>query len=166
MIGSGSSKHELKKLLEILNVVNYHLSAPDITIEQLQRCKSFLYLGGARRILGCVVAEPVDFAYRVIPSKTRDDNPAVVCCTTEKVPAVCGISRVWVQKLHRKRCIATKLLDAARNNFVYGSSLDKQVLAFSQPTGDGKFLAMRYTRTRSFLVYPEEAVTNKTLPLE
>jgi hypothetical protein len=39
MIGSGSSKHELKKLLEILNVVNYHLSAPDITIEQLQRCK-------------------------------------------------------------------------------------------------------------------------------
>ena len=40
-----------------------------------------------------------------------------------------------------------------RNNFVYGSIMTMNDIAFSDPTPDGKGFATGYTGTPSFLVY-------------
>ncbi|KAI9281396.1 ESCO1/2 acetyl-transferase-domain-containing protein [Umbelopsis sp. AD052] len=157
MVGSGSSKHELRKLGQILDLVNTELSSPTITAEHLMYCKSFLYIGDKKQVLGCLVAEPIEFALRVAPSTSKLDTSAVFC-SPEKVPALCGISRIWVHPCHRGKGIATRLLNSACKLFIYGHPLDPSSIAFSQPTGDGKNLAMRYTQTSKFLVYPDEAV--------
>lgn len=36
------------------------------------------------------------------------------CCSTVPEPALCGISRIWVFSLARRRSIATRMLDAVR----------------------------------------------------
>ncbi|KAH8551456.1 ESCO1/2 acetyl-transferase-domain-containing protein [Umbelopsis sp. PMI_123] len=156
MVGSGSSKSELRKLCQVLDLVSKELSSPEITADHLMYCKSFLYIGSKKQVLGCVVAEPIDFAYKVTPSSNQDST--AVFCSREKVPALCGISRIWVHPAHRGRGIATQLLDSTCKQFIYGHSLERSSIAFSQPTGDGKNLAIHYTHTSEFLVYPEEAV--------
>jgi GNAT superfamily N-acetyltransferase len=86
--------------------------------------------------------------------------------STEKVPALCGISRIWVHASHRGEGIASQLLDTACRHFIYGHPLDPSSIAFSQPTGDGKNLAIHYTRNSAFLIYPEEAVTTDQVHLD
>jgi ribosomal protein S18 acetylase RimI-like enzyme len=66
---------------------------------------------------------------------------------------ICGISRIWVHRSFRRRGIATALLDTARSTLVYGFVFPKQQVAFSQPTIDGKLLALRYTGTPDLMVY-------------
>jgi N-acetyltransferase len=68
-------------------------------------------------------------------------------------PAICGISRIWVNETERRRGIATKLLEAVRSNFVYGCSIAKEQLAFTQPTPDGKNFFTKYIGMEAFLVY-------------
>lgn len=41
----------------------------------------------------------------------------------------------------------------SRNNFIYGSHLSKDEIAFSDPTPDGKLFATHYCGTSQFLVY-------------
>ncbi|KAJ2958914.1 hypothetical protein NQZ79_g5540 [Umbelopsis isabellina] len=155
MISSGSSRHQLRKLQQVLSLVNNHLSSPEISLRHLLCCKSFLFIGRAKQILGCVVAEPISFAHRVTQSKTQDSS--AVFCSLDNITAHCGIARIWVDPSHRGKGIATQLLDAVCRCFVYGQNLERQSIAFSQPTGDGKNLAVHYTGTSEFLVYPEEA---------
>lgn len=45
------------------------------------------------------------------------------------------------------------ILSLIRNNFIYGSYLSKEEIAFSDPTPDGKLFATQYFGTSQFLVY-------------
>lgn len=45
------------------------------------------------------------------------------------------------------------LLFFNRSNFIYGSYLSKEEIAFSDPTPDGKLFATQYCGTGQFLVY-------------
>lgn len=83
-----------------------------------------------------------------------DDSSAIFCSTVPQ-PAICGINRIWVSRHYRRQKIASRMLDAIRNRFIYACKLDKKDLAFSQPTGDGKALAKQYLGTERFLVYVE-----------
>lgn len=80
---------------------------------------------------------------------------SAIFCGTEPQPAICGINRIWVSSHHRRRKIASRLLDAIRDRFIYACKLELSDLAFSQPTGDGKALARQYLGTDRFLVYVE-----------
>ena len=51
-----------------------------------------------------------------------------------------------------------------RNNFIYGSCLGKDELAFSDPTPDGKLFATRYFGTSRFLVYNFVSGTSSSEP--
>lgn len=51
-----------------------------------------------------------------------------------------------------------------RNNFVYGSYLSKDEIAFSDPTPDGKLFATHYFGTSQFLVYNFVSGTHLTQP--
>ena len=55
--------------------------------------------------------------------------------------ALLGISRIWTSKSHRRKGIASALLDCARGNFFYGVEVPKEIVAFSQPTESGGYLA-------------------------
>jgi hypothetical protein len=43
MIGSGSSRHQLRKLQQVLSLVNNHLSSPEIPLRRLLCCKVSVY---------------------------------------------------------------------------------------------------------------------------
>ncbi|KAG0036492.1 N-acetyltransferase esco2 [Podila clonocystis] len=91
----------------------------------------------------------------------KDGSPRVIhhssaiFCSTVPQPAICGVNRIWVSTLYRRHKIASRLLDAVRDRFIYACKLEQKDLAFSQPTGDGKALARQYLGTDKFLVYVE-----------
>ncbi|KAF9951431.1 N-acetyltransferase esco2 [Mortierella alpina] len=84
-----------------------------------------------------------------------DAESSAIFCSTVPQPAICGINRIWVSRHCRRQKIASRMLDAVRNRFIYACKLDRKDLAFSQPTGDGKALAKQYLGTERFLVYVE-----------
>lgn len=76
-----------------------------------------------------MIAENISFANRVIQDSTDEKNSqksetgektplqkasSMFICTDQKYECHVGISRMWVHKSHRRKGIATKLLDAIR----------------------------------------------------
>ncbi|KAG8009552.1 N-acetyltransferase ESCO1 [Nibea albiflora] len=64
----------------------------------------------------------------------------------------------------RRQGIASRMLECLRNNFVYGSYLSKDEIAFSDPTPDGKLFATQYFGTSQFLVYNFVSGTRSSQP--
>lgn len=85
----------------------------------------------------------------------QDRGGAAIFCSKVPQPAICGINRIWVSSQHRRQKIASRMLDAVRERFIYACKLETKDLAFSQPTGDGKALARQYLGIERFLVYVE-----------
>ncbi|XP_012870276.1 PREDICTED: N-acetyltransferase ESCO1 [Dipodomys ordii] len=85
--------------------------------------------------------------------KVRFERQKAWCCSTLPEPAICGISRIWVFSMMRRRKIASRMIECLRSNFIYGSYLSKEEIAFSDPTPDGKLFATQYCGTGQFLVY-------------
>ncbi|KAG9062756.1 N-acetyltransferase esco2 [Linnemannia hyalina] len=85
----------------------------------------------------------------------QDRGGAAIFCSKVPQPAICGINRIWVSSQHRRQKIASRMLDAVRERFIYACKLETKDMAFSQPTGDGKALARQYLGTDRFLVYVE-----------
>ncbi|ORZ28468.1 ESCO1/2 acetyl-transferase-domain-containing protein [Lobosporangium transversale] len=86
---------------------------------------------------------------------TSDHSGSAIFCSIVPQSAICGINRIWVSAHCRRQGIASRLLDAVRDRFIYACKLERKDLAFSQPTGDGKALARHYLETNKFLVYVE-----------
>ncbi|CAG8595667.1 10092_t:CDS:2 [Ambispora leptoticha] len=156
------STHEKRKIREVLEIINSELNSVELSEQKLNLCKIFLYITAKKKVVGCIVAEHISQAYRVIPNENEAsskvgarDAGSAIFCSTKKIPAVCGISRIWVSKNYRRKRIATKLLDLVRNKFIYGCNLKHGSIAFSQPTVDGKALATHYTGTNEFLIYTD-----------
>jgi len=45
---------------------------------------------------------------------TTTEASAGKCCSSEAVPVVCGISRIWTLASYRRHKVATRLLDVMR----------------------------------------------------
>ncbi|KAJ3257856.1 hypothetical protein HDU77_002500 [Chytriomyces hyalinus] len=88
-------------------------------------------------------------------SKTDENaenaNLVMAIESNSPVPAACGISRIWVSKKHRRHGIALKLLDACRRKYLFGCVLDKESIAFSQPTMEGMRLGRKFFGRDDFL---------------
>ncbi|KAB0804640.1 hypothetical protein PPYR_01610 [Photinus pyralis] len=136
----------LKKVKELLEVINRDLGYYEMPVS-LDNAQAFLYIH-KQVIIGCVIAEYQSVAYRLL-----SDNTGIDLCSETKFPIKCGISRIWVSQAHRRKGIATSLLNCLRANFVYGYIMGKDELAFSSPTDIGKSFAARYFNTPNFLVY-------------
>ncbi|XP_055204270.1 N-acetyltransferase ESCO2 isoform X2 [Gorilla gorilla gorilla] len=98
-------------------------------------------------------------AFRVLSEPIGPESPSSTeCprawqCSDVPEPAVCGISRIWVFRLKRRKRIARRLVDTLRNCFMFGCFLSTDEIAFSDPTPDGKLFATKYCNTPNFLVY-------------
>ncbi|KAM3602311.1 uncharacterized protein V6R79_001717 [Siganus canaliculatus] len=155
-------RYAVKKAEDVRRVADNELGFQQVTLSRPSQAKTYLFINTERMVVGCLVAEPIRQAYRVLeqPDRhkdmTKDDfmeRHRAWCCSTVPEQALCGVSRIWVFSLARRRSIATRMLDTVRSSFMYGSHLTKEEIAFSDPTPDGKLFATKYCGTPAFLVY-------------
>ncbi|KAI9505503.1 hypothetical protein GGI25_000994 [Coemansia spiralis] len=154
----GSSKREVQRALDILNIVNENLGAVKLSYKDLahRQRKIVLYISPKCRVEGCILAEMIENAYRVSVDESAESvSDSSIRVSTDPMPATCGISRIWVAPHARRRGIASQMVDALCRRFIYGCQLCLGSLAFSQPTADGRALAERIFGRRDFLVYAE-----------
>ncbi|KAI4487042.1 hypothetical protein M0802_012097 [Mischocyttarus mexicanus] len=144
LIEPSDPKQCWKKVSEILNVVDRDLGLADSNYSDKQ---IYLYIRD-KNVLGVLAAESIEKAFHMIP-ELIDLN----CCTAENTPAKCGINVVWTIMSHRRKGIATKLVDTLRTKFFYGYIMSLEDIAFSTPTPSGKLFAEKYTKSKSFKVY-------------
>lgn len=155
-------KYALKKVEEIREMVDNDLGFQQVETKVPSQTKTFLFISNDKKVTGCLIAEHIQEGYRVIEEpvpegsereKVMFERQRAWCCSTVPEPAVCGISRIWVFSMMRRRGIASRMIECLRNNFIYGSHLSKDEIAFSDPTPDGKLFATHYCGTSQFLVY-------------
>jgi len=70
-------------------------------------------------------------------------------CEPTPVTAVLGICHIWVHHQHRRKNIATALVDAARKSLIYGYRVPAHECAFSAPTDMGRRFASAYVGSHS-----------------
>jgi hypothetical protein len=118
----------------------------------VDRFKVYLYIR-ANKCVGACLAERIWEAFQALEpdaatERTRKlpDTPqsSSLSVSSESDPAILGISRIWTSSQHRKKGIATRLLDCARADFLYGMKIEKAKVAFSQPTESGGNLARKW----------------------
>lgn len=131
------------KAKTLFAVINRDLQAVEIPEDHLANCKVFAYII-ARKIVGCIIAEPKTQAFALLDNDQTTQTPS---------PVQCGVSRIWVSSSHRRKSIASKLLDITCCRFLYGCRLEKSKVAFSQPTALGKHLANKWLDENTLLVY-------------
>lgn len=155
-------KYALKKIEEIREMVDNDLGFQQVESKCPSKTKTFLFISNDKKVAGCLIAEHINEGYRVIeePAPSGSEGEKMMferqrawCCSTTAEPAICGISRIWVVSTMRRQGIASRMLNCLRNNFIYGSNLSKDEIAFSDPTPDGKLFATHYFGTSQFLVY-------------
>ncbi|OIR58756.1 MAG: sister chromatid cohesion acetyltransferase Eco1 [Amphiamblys sp. WSBS2006] len=141
-----------KKTLELLSLVNTELGAVSFTPEVLGRTKLFVCVKDGEAC-GLVAAEPVSlFECFFNDDRERADTDFVTV----------GINRVWVCVKHRRKGVATDLVDCARCFFFPEGEVERRYVAMSQMTRDGSCFARAYFHTEHVLVYANNAWRNTT----
>lgn len=127
------------------------------------RYKVFLHVKDGRCV-GLCLAERITKAHRVRSEKNQEktgENAAAgksssISVDEETIPAVVGVSRIWTCRSVRRKGIANNLLECVLSQFIYGLEIEKDELAFSQPTESGCQLARAwYGEDSGWLVYNE-----------
>ncbi|KAI2652176.1 N-acetyltransferase ESCO2 [Labeo rohita] len=148
-------KYATKKAEDVRRIADTELGFQQITLSSPSSAKTYLFINSDRMVVGCLVAENVRQQEKPKDMNKEDfmEHHRAWCCSTVPEKAICGVSRIWVFSLMRRKSIATRLLDTARTTFMYGSHLTKEEIAFSDPTPEGKLFATKYCETPTFLVY-------------
>lgn len=128
------------------------INTNEFDLPLVDRFKVYLYLRGNKCVGMCLV-ERIWAAFTVLQ---QPNTPEATCqlpttprsssisISTVPDPAVLGVSRIWTSNKCRKQGIATRLLELARSDFLYGLTVEKERMAFSQPTESGGSLARRW----------------------
>ncbi|GCC16831.1 N-acetyltransferase ESCO2 [Chiloscyllium punctatum] len=155
-------KYALKKVEEVRELVDNELGFQQATLSYPERSKTYMFVSNEKRIVGCLITESIKQAFRVLSEPTDQKNTEnnhllehhrAWRCSTVPEEAICGISRIWVFSLLRRKQIASRMVDIVRKTFMYGTCLNKNEIAFSDPTPSGKLFASKYCETPNFLVY-------------
>ncbi|KAJ7702301.1 hypothetical protein B0H17DRAFT_913019, partial [Mycena rosella] len=146
------------KLSTLLNTINITLSSPPLTPAILHASKAYLLLIPSittrtrEKIIGCVIAQRISTAMAIATPADPTaklvavDTSSGIFCHPAPLPTPLGIPRLFVSSAHRRQGVASKLLSAAAETFVYGCALDPREgqVAFTQPTGDGSAVMHRW----------------------
>lgn len=118
----------------------------------VDRFKIYLYFRG-NKCVGACLAERIWEAYTVLDQHDESEKmcellltaqSSSVSISTASEPAMLGISRIWTSSQCRKQGVASRLLETARSHFLYGITVEKEMVAFSQPTESGGNLARKW----------------------
>ncbi|XP_030324421.1 N-acetyltransferase ESCO2, partial [Calypte anna] len=154
-------KYAVRKAEDVREIVDNELGFQQVALSCPAKTKIYLFVSNEKMVVGCLVAEPIKQAFRVLsepgaapcPGQDVLQNHRAWRCSTKAEPALCGVSRIWVCSPSRRNRIARRMVDVLRSTFMYGSFLSTQEIAFSDPTPDGKAFATKYCQTPNFLVY-------------
>ncbi|KAJ8009075.1 hypothetical protein DPEC_G00085090 [Dallia pectoralis] len=155
-------KYAVKKAEDVRRLADNELGFQQMSLSCPSQAKTYLFVNSERMVIGCLIAENIRQGFRVLeqPEQTKDmtkedfmEHHRAWCCSTTPEKALCGVSRIWVFSLARRKGIATRMLDTVRTSFMYGCHLTKEEIAFSDPTPDGKLFATKYCETPAFMVY-------------
>ncbi|XP_053565479.1 N-acetyltransferase ESCO2 [Bombina bombina] len=161
MILPDDPKYAIKKAEEVRELVDTELGFKQPTLSCPSKTRTYMFVSNEKKIVGCLIAEPIRQAFRVlcellspeVSNHELSERTRAWRCSSEPEAAICGISRIWVFALMRRKAIASRLVDALRSSFIYGSHLSTDEIAFSDPTPDGKLFASTYCKVQDFLVY-------------
>uniref|UniRef100_K7GHX7 Establishment of sister chromatid cohesion N-acetyltransferase 2 n=1 Tax=Pelodiscus sinensis TaxID=13735 RepID=K7GHX7_PELSI len=154
-------KYAIKKAEDVRELVDNELGFKQTALNCPSKIKTYFFVSNEKKIIGCLIAEQIKQAFRVLsePNVPQSPNRDILQhhrawrCSAKPEAAICGVSRIWVFSLMRRRGIARRMVDVVRNTFMYGCYLSTDEIAFSDPTPDGKLFATKYCQTSSFLVY-------------
>lgn len=135
-------------------------------LESEERGKTFdqktvyLYIEN-KRVVGFCSVHVITKAYELMDIKSQHQNVDLSQSTRNEAytrsntptKAIIGVHQLWVHTSHRKKSIASKLVDAARSKLVFGMYVPHNLVAFSSPTMDGAKFAKRYCDPDPPLVY-------------
>lgn len=153
MVNPTDGVHAWRKVEEIRDIVDRELGFSDTVIRNKENTNVFMYIL-EKRIIGCLIAEKINKAYRMVPQKNKDGGGGrLSCCSHEAEKVYAGISRIWVHPVQRGRGVATILADTMRANMFPYIMLTTDQFAFSDPTENGMAFAEAYTRRKDFLVF-------------
>ena len=120
----------------------------------------YLYIVN-KRVVGFCSVHVITKAYELLDINSQHQNVDSSQSTRNKAytrsntptKAIIGVHQLWCHKSHRKKSIASKLVDAARSKLVFGMYVPHNLVAFSSPTMDGAIFAKRYCDPDPPLVY-------------
>lgn len=120
----------------------------------------YLYIEN-KRVVGFCSVHVITKAYELLDIKSQHQNVDLSQSTRNEAytrsntptKAIIGVHQLWCHKSHRKKSIASKLVDAARSKLVFGMYVPHNLVAFSSPTMDGAIFAKRYCDPDPPLVY-------------
>ncbi|XP_029818601.1 N-acetyltransferase ESCO2, partial [Manacus vitellinus] len=111
-------KYAVRKAEEVREIVDDELGFQQVALGCPAQSRTYLFVCEGRMVVGCLLAEPIKQAFRVLsdpaPCPGPDSQqgiPRAWRCSADPEPAVCGISRIWVLGPRRRRGIAWRLLD-------------------------------------------------------
>ena len=125
---------------------------------------AYLYVSN-KTVVGFCTVEVIQSAHRLLEaSPAADGQPSGdsdssandmsnLHRSTKPSKAMMGVHQLWCHSAHRKGKVATRMVDAARSQLVYGMSVPHDMVAFSSPTVAGLTFAKRYVETDTPLVY-------------
>lgn len=144
-----SSVKQVKKVEEVLSVVNQELNAPvdskQWKDETMDTSKAFLLLID-NKVIGVCSTDKITntelqcrwmiFRSQVVVPKQINHHIKV------------GISRIWIAPTWRGLKLSFKLLDSVLKYSIYGITLSKNQIGFSQPSHSGSLLAKSFNGVR------------------
>lgn len=110
-----------------------------------------------KHVVGLVLVEAIDKAYPVLPPRQQvkssggcstSETQVSIEHSTKSVKAKLGIVQLWVHARFRRQGIATRLITAARERFVFGWIIPQNQIAFSSPTAGGLCFARKYQQVK------------------
>ena len=105
---------------------------------------SYIYIA-KKRIVGLLSVKRIERAYPLLADTgTTARTRGSISRSTIPRKAILGIHQIWVHRVHRHRSIGTKLVDAARTNYVFGMVVPVERIGFSSPTEEGVGFARGY----------------------
>ncbi|GAA5916432.1 ESCO family N-acetyltransferase [Sporobolomyces salmoneus] len=160
-----------RRLHEVMETIDTELSSTPLTPEQLSESKLFIFVTPNRKVVACAVVQRIQEAYRVVTGQGEKDQDGLIqfgreeedsgaiFCSSEPLPTLLGVHRIWTSTSSRRHGLASRLLDHMARRYLYACPIKqerrKEDVAFSQPTGKGKDLATRWTGTEAFKVFVE-----------
>ncbi|EEB09579.1 sister chromatid cohesion protein/DNA polymerase eta Eso1 [Schizosaccharomyces japonicus yFS275] len=153
LISSSCNIMDQKKAEDLLSFVNSQLSSSEMEIIGIDGYQSYLYVR-RKHCIGFLLVEKIENAYTVPdtePSLNDASSAVEVRPENKSTKFVLGISRIWVNPAHRHKGIASKLIQCARENFIYGYQIPPTEIAFSQPSESGKRFITTWVKQQRIL---------------
>ncbi|KAI5951371.1 ECO1 [Candida jiufengensis] len=136
-----TNKRQIEKVDKILKMVNQELNATEDSKQwrnlNFKNSKAFVIVINNKAVGLCTTDTITEGKWMIFKNQKLVPNQTI---SGVKI----GISRIWISPRWRQLGLGLKLLKFVTENSIYGQSLFKNQIAFSQPSSNGGKLAKSF----------------------